>query len=156
MGVEIERKFLVNKEKWLTLPKPFGVLIRQGYLSTDPERTVRVRIAGQESFLTIKGKTQGASRSEFEYQIPFDDAKQLFENISVATISKVRYKIMHHNRLWEVDEFLDDNEGLIVAEIELQSEDEKFEKPGWTEKEVTEDESYFNVNLSIKPYKQWK
>lgn len=156
MGVEIERKFLVNKDKWQSLPKPYGVLMRQGYLSTDPHRTIRVRMAGQDGFLTIKGITNGASRSEYEYQIPYEDAKQLFETMSLATVSKVRYKIMHQTRLWEVDEFLDENEGLIVAEIELQSEDENFERPDWTEDEVTEDENYFNANLSVKPYSQWK
>jgi CYTH domain-containing protein len=155
MSVEIERKFLVNKETWQQVSKPFGVLIRQGYLSTDPGRTVRVRIAGQEGFLTIKGKTQGASRSEFEYAIPYDDAKQMLDDLSVATVSKVRYKLMHEGRLWEVDEFLDDNEGLIIAEIELQDENDFFEKPYWLSEEVTTEEKYFNANLSTKPFKLW-
>lgn len=151
----LKRKFLINKEKWQQLSKPFGILIRQGYLSTDPERTMRVRIAGQEAFLTIKGKTQGASRSEFEYAIPHEDAKQILDDLSIATVSKVRYKLMHEGKLWEVDEFLDDNEGLMVAEIELQNENEYFEKPDWVEEEVTTEEKYFNANLSVKPFKLW-
>lgn len=155
MPIEIERKFLVNKEKWQRLPKPFGVLIRQGYLSANPECTVRIRIAGQEGFLAIKGKTQGTSRSEFEYQIPYEDAEQLFENFSIASVSKVRYKLMHEGKLWEVDEFLDENEGLVIAEIELRTEEEYFGKPDWLKEEVTTEEKYFNANLSTNPYKQW-
>lgn len=155
MGVETERKFLVNKEKWLLLPKPSGILMRQGYLSIEPECTIRVRMAGQQGFLTIKGKTTGASRNEFEYQIPYKDAKELFENLSVATLSKVRYKMMHRDKLWETDEFLDENEGLIIAEIELRSEEESFDKPDWLEKEVTTDEKYYNSYLATHSYKQW-
>lgn len=156
MGKEIERKYLVDKEKWDLVPKSNGQIYRQGYLLTDPTKTIRVRVTEKAGFLTIKGISIGAARQEFEYEIPLADSKELLDNFSVSELSKIRYKISVGNKLWDVDEFLDDNFGLITAEIELASEDETFDVPGWIGKEVTGEEKYYNSNLTILPYKKWK
>jgi len=156
MGKEIERKYLVDKEKWDLISKPSGQIYRQGYLLTDPAKTIRIRSTEQAGFLTIKGISIGATRQEYEYEIPLTDSKELLDNFSVSELSKIRYKISFGNKLWEVDEFLDDNFGLIIAEIELTSEDETFDIPEWIEKEVTGEEKYYNSNLTILPYKKWK
>jgi adenylate cyclase len=153
MNIEIERKFLVDKDKWKQLSKPVGLPVRQGYLLTEPGKTIRVRIAGAKGYLTIKGGTAGIKRNEFEYEIPEKDAKELFESFSNAVVAKIRYKIIHHEWLWEVDEFLDDNEGLIIAEIELETEAEEFDLPEWISEEVTGDTRYYNTNLAVNPYK---
>lgn len=155
MGKEIERKFLVDLEKWNKLSKPAGHHYRQGYLLTDPNKTIRVRLTDTNGYLTIKGKSSGISRPEFEYEIPNEEARELLDNFSVSELSKTRYKIEYMNKLWEVDVFEKDNEGLIVAEIELESEKEEFEKPDWVAKEVTEDERYYNSNLTQYPFKNW-
>ena len=155
MGQEIERKFLVNHHKWQQLEKPTGQVYRQGYLLLDPQKTIRIRLATAQAFLTIKGITVGTTRSEYEYEIPVDDAKELLDQFSVSELSKIRYKIIFENKTWEVDVFLGDNSGLIIAEIELQREDEVFAIPPWVDREVTEDEKYLNANLTIKPYKDW-
>ena len=156
MGKEIERKYLVDKEKWDLISKPTGQIYRQGYLLTDPVKTIRVRSTEETGFLTIKGISIGATRQEYEYEIPLTDSKELLDNFSVSELSKIRYKISFSNKLWEVDEFLDDNFGLIIAEIELTSEDETFDIPEWIKKEVTGEEKYYNSNLTILPYKKWK
>ena len=156
MAFEIERKFLVNKEKWNQLPKNKETIYRQGYILSDPEKTIRVRINDVEGFITLKGKTIGATRTEFEYSIPRQDAIELLDKFCSSELSKQRYEITHGGKLWEVDVFLGANEGLVVAEIELQSEDEEFEIPGWVLEEVTDDEKYYNANLAIKPFKYWK
>ena len=156
MGKEIERKYLVDKEKWDLVSKSNGQIYRQGYLLTDPTKTIRVRATEKAGFLTIKGISIGAARQEFEYEIPLADSKQLLDNFSVSELSKIRYKISFGSKLWDVDEFLDDNFGLITAEIELASEDETFDVPGWIGKEVTGEEKYYNSNLTILPYKKWK
>lgn len=156
MGQEIERKYLVDIEKWQELDKPEGQLYRQGYLLTDPTKTIRVRQTADKGYLTIKGFSVGASRPEYEYEIPFDEAKELLDQFAVSELSKIRYKIHFDGKLWEVDEFLADNEGLIVAEIELRSEEEQFNTPGWLGKEVTGEERYYNSNLTIEPFKNWK
>ncbi|MFT3748482.1 MAG: CYTH domain-containing protein [Agriterribacter sp.] len=155
MPIEIERKFLVNHNKWNALPKPQGKLYRQGYLLNDIHKTIRIRLSNENAFITIKGKTTGATRSEFEYNIPLTDAKQLLDNFSNNEISKTRYNISYKNKLWEVDVFHGENEGLIVAEIELQSEDEPFDIPDWITEEVTHDPKYYNANLAVLPYKHW-
>lgn len=155
MGVEIERKFLVDGEAWRTLGA--ATLLRQGYLSADPARTVRVRIDGERAFLTIKGKSVGASRGEWEYPIPVADAAQLLDGLcQQPLVEKVRRRIAVGPHTWEVDEFLGANAGLVVAEIELASEDEAFDKPDWIGREVTGDTRYFNSNLIRHPYSQWK
>jgi adenylate cyclase len=154
MGIEIERKFLVNGEAWKDLAT--GTTYRQGYLSSEKERTVRVRTINDKGFLTIKGLTRGASRAEFEYDIPADDANQLLDELCLKPlIEKKRYKIQHDGLIWEVDAFFGENDGLIVAEVELESEDQVFTKPEWVGAEVTGDPRYYNANLIANPYKNW-
>ena len=153
MAIEIERKFLVIGEAWRTAP---AVYFCQGYLSRSKERTVRVRVAGELGYLTIKGATTGASRVEFEYEIPREEAQELLDQFSVSELSKIRYLINFKGKLWEVDEFLGENEGLMVAEIELTNEEEEFSLPPWIAKEVTGEEKYYNSNLTQLPFKNWK
>lgn len=156
MPQEIERKFLINHEKWETLKKPLGEYYRQGYILADPAKTIRVRITDSAAFLTIKGASVGATRLEYEYPIPKNEASELLENFSVSELSKIRYKIRHENHNWEVDEFSGDNEGLIIAEIELSSEEERFALPEWISDEVTGDAKYYNSSLTMNPYKNWE
>ncbi len=155
MGKEIERKFLIDLARWQRFEKPVGIPLRQGYLLTDPNKTIRVRIAGLKGFLTIKGATAGATRLEYEYEIPVGEAAELLDSFAEAELSKIRYTFSFRNKVWEVDEFLGDNTGLFVAEIELESEGEMFEKPDWITLEVTEDRRYFNSNLTKNPYRNW-
>jgi len=155
MAVEIERKFLVDHEKWQQLAKPDAMHFRQGYIFSDEKKTIRVRVTDTEAFITIKGITSGFSRSEFEYTIPTTDGIQLLDNFAVSELEKYRYNINYEGKLWEVDEFLGDNEGLLMAEIELNSEDEKFELPLWVTTEVTGDKRYYNSFLSVNPFKSW-
>jgi CYTH domain-containing protein len=155
MGKEIERKFLVEGEHWRELSE--GILYRQGYLSTEKERTVRVRTIGSKGFLTIKGINVGATRNEFEYEIPAAEAGQMLDELCLKPlIEKKRYTIEYGGFVWEVDEFFGDNEGLILAEIELESENQPFDKPGWIGKEVTGDPRYFNSNLVEHPFSDWQ
>ncbi|KIF82470.1 CYTH domain-containing protein [Noviherbaspirillum autotrophicum] len=154
MGVEIERKFLVVGDSWKALGQ--GVLLRQGYLSSSPERIVRVRIEGEGAMLTIKGRTVGASRGEWEYPIPLDDAQVFLDSLCERPIiEKYRYRIPYQDLIWEVDEFLGENAGLVVAEVELESEDQPFAKPAWIGQEVTHDARYYNANLLRHPYAKW-
>jgi adenylate cyclase len=155
MGVEIERKFLVNKEQWDQLVKPTGQLIRQGYLLTDPLKTIRIRVTGETACLTIKGINTGPARAEFEYPIPREEAIELLDLFSQTELSKIRYEIVHDGKRWEVDEFLGENKGLLVAEIELAAAAETFTLPDWAGPEVTGDEKYYNSNLTLKPYTLW-
>lgn len=155
MAVEIERKFLVNVDLWNGSMKGVRRFYRQGYISTEPEKTIRVRLDDENAFITIKGKASGMSRSEYEYRIPKQDAIEMLDQFCSSIISKYRYMVPFGGKVWEVDEFLDENEGLIVAEIELSSEDEEFEKPLWVAEEVTGIEKYYNSNLSSHPFKQW-
>ena len=154
MGKEIERKFLVKGDAWKSLAK--ATRYRQGYLNSVKERTVRVRTVGDKGFLTVKGITTGASRAEYEYPIPASDAEALLNDLcEKPLIEKNRYKIKDGNLTWEVDEFFGENQGLIVAEVELESESQSFEKPGWVGEEVTGDPRYFNANLIKHPYTKW-
>jgi adenylate cyclase len=153
MGKEIERKFLVNPRKFI--PANEKVLIRQGYISDDPVRTVRIRIAGAKSDITIKGKSNGITRDEFIYPVPLSDAEELINLSKNPTIEKIRYLVWIGGKRWEVDEFLGENEGLLMAEVELDSEDDELVLPDWLEKEVSGDERYFNSYLSKFPYKHW-
>jgi adenylate cyclase len=155
MAIEIERKFLVDKEKWRQLDKGQPVFYKQGYITSQPAKTIRVRIFSDKAFLTIKGSTTGASRVEFEYEIPVDDANELFTDFCISSVAKNRYEIQHAGKIWEVDEFLEDNEGLLVAEIELDSENELFDLPAWVAEEVTKESKYYNVNLAAHPFKKW-
>ncbi|KQN70210.1 adenylate cyclase [Duganella sp. Leaf61] len=154
MGVEIERKFLVQGDAWKTLGEP--VFFRQGYLSSQKERTVRVRIEGDRAVITIKGKSVGAVRGEWEYPIPVQDAAELLDGLcEQPLIEKYRRKIAVGAHVWEVDEFLGANAGLVVAEIELRAEDEAFDKPEWIADEVTDDARYYNSNLVRHPFSNW-
>jgi len=153
MGTEIERKFLVKEGSWR---EAAGETYRQGYLSTVKERTVRVRTIGDKGYLTIKGISIGASRLEFEYEIPVADAEELLDSLcEKPLIEKNRYKLDHGGLTWEVDVFFGDNEGLVVAEVELQSENQVFEKPDWVGEEVSSDPRYYNANLIRNPYSSW-
>ncbi|AXY72460.1 CYTH domain-containing protein [Paraflavitalea soli] len=155
MAIEIERKYLIDHEKWQQVEKPLGQRYRQGYLLTDAQKTIRVRVTETSGFLTIKGLSVGATRPEYEYEIPIPDALELLDNFAISELSKIRYTISFENKVWEVDEFLGDNAGLIIAEIELTSESEHFKCPDWVDKEVTGDEKYYNSNLTIAPFKSW-
>jgi CYTH domain-containing protein len=155
MGVEIERKFLLDNDGWRGLGQP--TLMRQGYLVADPVRTVRVRIEGERAVITIKGKSTGASRGEWEYEIPVPDATELLDGLcEQPQVEKIRHRIEHAGHTWEVDEFLGLNAGLVVAEIELDAEDEAFELPAWIGREVTGDKRYYNSSLIRSPYSQWR
>ncbi|MBV4360592.1 CYTH domain-containing protein [Pinibacter aurantiacus] len=156
MPLEIERKYLVDHKKWNALDKPEGKFYRQGYLSTDENKTIRIRVTDAEAYLTIKGKSTGATRQEFEYEIPLTEAEQMLNSLSESELSKTRYRIHYKEKLWEVDVFHDANDGLIVAEIELKSEDEQFELPDWVLQEVTDEAKYYNSNLTLNPFKNWK
>lgn len=147
MGVEIERKFLVNKEAWQKVKPTSGRFIKQGYLMRKEGLTVRVRIKGEKGFLTIKGKTEHISRSEYEYEIPVEEAAELLQQHCTKWIEKTRYEIHVGNHLWEVDEFEMPQKGLILAEIELTSEKEEFEYPEWVGEEVSDQPEYYNANM---------
>jgi CYTH domain-containing protein len=154
MTEEIERKFLVTGDAWRA--EASGTRFRQGFLSTDPDRTVRVRAAGARGTLTIKGRTVGARRPEYEYEISLADAEQMLDTLCKRPlIEKVRFELRAGAHLWEIDVFEGDNAGLVVAEIELESEDEPFERPDWIGEEVTDDPRYFNANLVESPFRTW-
>jgi len=154
MGIEIERKFLVSGDGWRQQARTL-TRFSQGYLSRDPARTVRVRIAGDAAFLTIKGKTVGASRAEFEYAIPVADARQLLAMSDGPVVEKIRHLCPHEGMTWEVDEFLGANAGLVLAEIELAAEGQAFAPPAWLGAEVTGDARYVNANLAVRPFTSW-
>jgi adenylate cyclase len=155
MPTEIERKFLVKPGAWT--PQGPGTPFRQGYLSSQKDRVVRVRLAGGAGTLTIKGPTAGISRAEFEYPIPAADAAALLDALCERPlIEKVRHVERHGGKTWEIDVFLGDNAGLTVAELELSSEDEPFERPAWLGEEVSADPRYANASLVARPYRTWK
>lgn len=154
MAIEIERKFLVADDSWRE--NAMGTLFRQGYLSAEHERTVRVRLEGDIGKLTIKGKSQGISRSEYEYEIPKQDAAEMLDTLCLKPlIEKTRYRIEYAGLIWEVDEFYGANEGLILAEVELESEDAEFDRPDWVGEEVSGNPRYFNSNLVKNPFTEW-
>ena len=154
MGKEIERKFLVKDDTWRG--QDAGKRYRQGYLSTVKERTVRVRTVGDKAYLTIKGITVGASRPEYEYEIPVADANEILDQLCERPqIEKTRYRIQHDGLVWEIDEFEGDNCGLITAEVELKDEHQFVALPVWVGEEVTGDPRYFNANLVAKPFTTW-
>jgi adenylate cyclase len=155
MPTEIERKFLVRREKWDAVTKPKGNVYKQGYILSEEKRTVRIRVTPDAAYITLKGASTGISRSEYEYAIPVNDGVEILENFATSTVEKTRYNINYAGHLWEVDVFAGDNAGLIVAEIELESEDEPFGKPDWAGAEVSHDNRYTNASLSVKPYKAW-
>ncbi len=154
MGIEIERKFLVNHDGWRS--QAAGTLYRQGYLLADQGRTVRVRIAGDRAFLTIKGPSIGLSRAEFEYEIPPSDAEEMLRSLCVSPIiEKNRYVLPIADLIWEIDEFMGANAGLIMAEVELQNEQQAIVLPDWIGEEVSGDRRYYNSYLSQHPFSQW-
>jgi adenylate cyclase len=156
MPIEIERKYLVKHELWNALVKPKGEYYRQGYIVNEISKTVRVRATENQGFITIKGKTDDpAIKPEYEYQIPKAEAIELLDGFTEKNIEKTRYKIDYEGKLWEIDIFQGDNEGLIVAEIELNSIEELYQIPEWIDYEVTHDDRYFNANLSKNPFKNW-
>lgn len=152
--IEIERKFLVKDNSFLDDYSRCNRIV-QGYLSSHPERTVRVRIKGENGYLTIKGETKGFSRFEWEKEIDIDEAEKLLELCETGVIDKIRYDVIVGTHVFEVDVFNGENEGLILAEIELENENEEFEKPNWLGEEVTESIKYYNSYLSKKPFKTW-
>lgn len=155
MGIEIEKKFLLAGEEWKQLAA--GTAYRQGYLNSTKERTVRVRTIDDKGFMTVKGISVGATRLEYEYEIPLEDANVMLDELcEKPLIEKNRYKVDYAGFIWEIDEFFGENDGLIVAEIELESENQSFEKPQWVGEEVTGDPRYFNSNLIKMPYSTWK
>jgi len=155
MAAEIERKYLIQRNVWT--PKASGVLYRQGYLSSVKERVVRVRIAGDRAYLTVKGLTTGVTRLEFEYPIPVADAVTMLEQLCERPlIEKTRYREEYQGHVWEIDEFHGDNDGLILAEIEVADQSERYALPPWAGVEVSNDPRYFNSNLGRNPYKNWK
>jgi len=154
MGTEIERKFLLTGDAWRKLAE--GTHYRQGYLNSVKERTVRVRTINDKGFLTIKGITVGATRVEYEYEIPKNECNAMLDDLAEKPIiEKSRSKVDYEGFIWEIDEFFGENQGLIVAEIELESEDQAFDKPEWVGEEVSGDPRYFNSSLIKHPYTKW-
>lgn len=156
MGMEIERKFLVGDDAWRTLAGK-GCLYRQGYLANTDKVAIRIRVAGSEAWLTVKSADAGLSRMEFEYGIPVTDAEALLRELSAgARIEKTRYVVMHEHMKWEIDEFHGENDGLVMAEVELCTEVDDIAIPDWVGEEVTGDKRYYNAELAETPYRQWK
>lgn len=155
MGEEIERKFLVKSDEWRCAARSQRIL--QGYLKRSKNCVIRARLAGEKGFLTIKGPASGYCRKEYEYEIPGADCAYLLENMAdKPLIEKIRHYVPYDCVTWEIDEFLGENSGLIVAEIELCNMDQKFDKPAWLGCEVTGDKRYYNANLVENPYSRWK
>lgn len=155
MAIEIEKKFLIKHIPFNQVE--YSQKIKQGYIVSDEKKVIRVREKGDDYFITIKGNKIGISRFEFEYKIPKSDALELFENFcEMGSIKKTRHYVKHLDHTWEIDEFHADNQGLIVAEIELNAENEEFDIPGWVSEEVTSDPKYYNMNLTVAPYKSWE
>lgn len=154
MGLEIERKFLVNEQLWA--PTIEGEYMVQGYIAERGQMlSVRIRIAADKAWLNIKGRINDTSRHEYEYEIPVLDAQEMISKFAQQVITKTRYKVNYQGHEWEVDKFMGDNAGLIVAEIELDSETEHFEKPPWLGMEVTSDPRYLNTSLAKHPFCKW-
>lgn len=155
MGTEIERKFLVRGEAWRELAT--GTEFRQGYLPTDESCVVRVRVMGANAVLTVKGRNEGISRQEYEYPIPVADGEEMLSRLCrLPLVEKTRYVVDHDSRKWEIDEFKGENQGLIVAEVELNDESETVSLPEWIGREVSDDPRFFNVNLVVNPFSRWK
>ncbi len=152
MALEIERKFLVDSAKWQPTDK--GIKLIQAYLNMNP--TVRIRIAGEKAFLTIKGPSKNISRPEFEYEVPRDDAVEMLDLAVSNLVEKTRYEVWHEGFTWEVDVFSGKNTGLLMAEIELESESQNFPRPDWLLSEVSGDSRYYNSYLSVHPFQNWR
>jgi len=155
MPIEIERKFLLASNDWQN-EVIRSSRIRQGYLGKIDKASVRIRVQGDRANINVKSATLDMRRMEYEYEIPLDEAEEMLDQLCAKPqIDKTRFIVEHGSHVWEIDEFYGDNEGLLVAEVELASEDEEFEKPGWLGEEVTENPRYYNVNLNKHPFKQW-
>ncbi len=155
MATEIERKFLLANDNWRK-DADEGINIIQAYMSSNEKSSVRIRIHGDTANLNIKSKTLGIQRSEYEYPVPFDDAREMIESLcDKPYIEKTRFHVMHERHEWEIDVFAGDNEGLIVAELELDSVDENFNLPDWIGEEVSNEARYYNISLATHPYKNW-
>jgi adenylate cyclase len=154
MGVETERKFLVTDESWREQAHETRTL-RQGYLAIDGSTIVRVRTDGKAAWVTIKGGQEGLTRPEFEYSVPAEDAEALLALCGGRLVEKIRHLVRFGGKLWEVDQFMGANEGLVVAEVELSGADEAFSRPNWLGAEVSGDPRYLNANLSLRPYTGW-
>ena len=155
MGKEIERKFLVKNHSYRDGAS--CKTYRQGYISTHPARVIRVRTDGEKGYLAVKGPSHGAVRLEYEYEIPLSDAEDMLTMMcEKPLIEKRRYTVVFEGMTWEVDEFFGENQGLCIAEIELEQEDQSFPLPPWVDREVTHDPRYYNANLVKAPYKNWK
>lgn len=156
MAIEIERKFLLKEGEWPVPAGDTGISILQGYLTDDKDKIVRVRLYGEKGFLTVKSGMTGISRQEFEFEIPVSEARAILLGMCSSVIEKVRYEVMSGGKLWEIDVFDGDNKGLIVAELELDSESEEFFLPEWAGEEVTKDPRYHNSALAVHPFRKWK
>ncbi|MGA7828869.1 MAG: CYTH domain-containing protein [Geobacteraceae bacterium] len=155
MAREIERKFLVKNDSWKKEGR--GLSCRQGYLVTGKDITVRVRILGEEGYLTVKGRTEGIARDEFEYRIPVADAEAMLRSMSKdGIVEKIRYHVEVKGFTWDVDEFLGENSGLVLAEVELADENQQPEFPDWLGQEVTGDVRYYNAYLAGNPFSAWE
>ncbi len=156
MAIEIEHKFLLANDHWRSQTYK-SIIIQQGYLTSAPTSSIRVRISGENAWLNIKSATIGTQRLEFEYKIPLSDAEEIIAKLCEGPlITKTRHYVKHEGHIWEIDEFSGENDGLVVAEIELSNPDEKFTTPDWIGKEVTGDLKYYNNNLARHPYNTWK
>lgn len=155
MPIEIEHKYLVNPEKWKLVVPEKSEIIKQGYLSTDPNKTIRVRTKGNHGFITVKGKSLSASRPEYEYEIPLNEAEEMLQLFCHQLIEKNRHYVTYKDQLWEVDEFIGENQGLIMAEIELDNETASYSIPDWATENITFDHRFSNSNLSVNPYSKW-
>jgi len=155
MPTEIERKFRLANDSWRTQVRS-STLLRQGYLANTQRASVRVRLAGDEGTLSVKAMTPGRARAEYEASIPRDDANEMLDRLCEgAVVEKWRHIVVHDGNEWEIDEFLGENAGLVVAELELNAEDQSFAIPGWLGDEVTHDERYYNFKLSLRPWRSW-
>jgi len=156
-GMEIERKYLLKGDGWRTALTGPGVLIRQGYLASGAGCTVRVRVRGENAYLAVKGPTVGACRAEYEYPIPLDDARAILDSLcATPLIEKTRHVVRHAGLDFEIDEFHGENAGLILVEVELETEDQKIDLPEWAGEEVTGDARYYNSNLARNPFSAWR
>ncbi|GMV23850.1 MAG: CYTH domain-containing protein [Acidimicrobiia bacterium] len=154
MGIEIERKFLVDTAVW-SPGAVRGVPMRQGYIASSDRAVVRIRLEGARGVLTIKGRTTGVSRAEYEYEIPAGEADQMLASLAGALVEKTRYHVPHGGHVWDVDVFAGANAGLVMAEVELASPDEDFERPAWLGEEVSHDPRYRNSALAADPFTRW-
>ena|SRR5215472_3034950 len=154
MAREIEHKFIVDARLWR--PRSPGIPIVQGYLSTERERVVRVRTFGEQAAITVKGETRGLARDEFEYEIPLADARHMLRELCLKPVlSKTRYRETIGGLAWDIDVFHDENDGLVIAEVEVRDEAQAIEIPVWAAQDVSDDPRYFNSNLAVRPYKTW-